>query len=150
MKRPYALSLIVAGIFATNAPADRVDDVGHFMNWATQLSGYPAPTELPTVYLLSNSQITALYCRGRVTTDDCSISGFYRTGQVLYINRDLPMREIEATIVHEMVHYLQTINGQFTSRCKAELEANRVEWSYNAVVYGSRAPFTFNAAWYNC
>lgn len=151
MKRPYAFGPMLAGLLITSAPADRVDDVGYFMNWATSLSGYEATKELPTVYLLSNQEIQSRYCTYRqVSTVNCAVGGFYRGGNELFVNRDQPIREIEATIVHELVHFLQFKHDKFTSRCQAELEANHVEWSYNAVVYASPDEFVFNRSWYNC
>jgi hypothetical protein len=151
MKRPYVFGAILAGVLATNMPADKVGNPDYFMDWAVSLSGhYRAPTRVPAVNLLPQVDIEARYCAlTHGLTADCHIAGFYHKGQ-LFVGRDMPMGEIESTIVHEMIHILQAESGELTSRCKAEFEANHVEWSYKAVVQGSVDPFVFNRSWYNC
>lgn len=151
MKRLLPFGAILAGLFTSNTPAGDTNDVGYYMEWAVALSGYSAPKSLPRLRRLHDPEIRALYCSSkRTATADCGISGFYNFGDDLFINIDLSPGEIEATIVHELVHYLQVKQGHYTDRCKAEFEANHVEWSYNAVVHGSPDPFVFNRSWYNC
>lgn len=130
---------------------DRLNDLTYFAKWATRLSGYPMPAKMPTAYLLTDAQITAMYCSAkRIPTDSCDVAGFYGSGQVLWINRDMPMRDIEDTIIHEFTHFLQVENHDFQSRCSAEIRARQVEWAYGAVVHGDYREFTFNREWYNC
>lgn len=150
MRKILAGLFFTASVFATPMPADRVENVEHFLHWAESLSGYSAGGKVPLVYLMSETAIDKLYCgSGALMTADCGISGMYRAG-VLYVNRDMDPRQIESTIVHELTHYLQDLNGKYTDRCRIEFEANRVEWAYSAVVYATPGDFHFNREWYKC
>lgn len=83
------------------------------MSWAVTLSGYPAPTTMPEIALLSHQEMVHAACADQ----DCKVLGWFPPGHTIYLDRRLlPLDGTFASgiVVHEMVHYLQQNSGRFS------------------------------------
>jgi len=84
------------------------------LSWASHLSGYPIPSEVPEVRFEQHSFFVENVCGGI----ECNVSGWYNDADVVYI--DERYRNVEGSfapslIVHEFTHYLQHKSGAFNS-----------------------------------
>lgn len=104
------------------------------MVWAVTLTGYEQPVELPTVEALSHQQLVKTLCDDQF----CTAVAYYDTEtQTIYYDERMQLQQDQSArgfIVHEMVHYLQDINGELIpdemsceERIEKELEAYRVQ-----------------------
>jgi len=89
------------------------DVILYLLSWAVFYTGFPMPDELPTVEIVEHAYFVEKICKGVDTKrKPCMARGMYNdkeTGRI-YLNEKFAPEitdEIEATIVHEMVHYLQ-------------------------------------------
>jgi hypothetical protein len=96
--------------------------------WATTLTGYQHPLELPRVIALDPAEITAILCDGKL----CTAVAYYdeNTKTIYYENRiDLKKEHGgRSFIVHEMVHYIQDKMGKLSDashRCESRIELER-------------------------
>lgn len=101
--------------------------------WAVTLSGYPVPDYPPALSIQTHEWIVEHACpvdaaRGR----DCPAHGWYDDGVTIYIENPDEL----SVIVHEMVHYLQTINHAPLSHCQREWEAYAVQDKYKVYALG--------------
>lgn len=75
-----------------------------------RLSRYAPPTEFPVIISLPTSELNRLACKG-----DCSVLGHYAGGREIYLDSKLsPEKNLfdRSVLLHEMVHYLQGLEGQ--------------------------------------
>lgn len=75
-----------------------------------RLSRYKPPAEFPVVVTLPTGDLNRLACKG-----ECSVLGHYAGGREIYIDSKLkPETNLfdRSVLLHEMVHYLQGLEGQ--------------------------------------
>lgn len=101
---------------------------------ATVLGGYPPAAPLPTVTVMAQNELSDRVCGGA-----CAVKGAFIPGRGVFIIKEL---EIEtdprdrSVLLHELVHYLQELNGRYAgeSACDRfrdrELEAYRLQDEY--------------------
>ncbi len=91
------------------------------MSWAVNLSGYPAPNQMPEVVMLSHAEMVHAACNDQ----ECQVLGWFPPGQRIYLDdRLLPLDRTysSAVVVHEMVHYLQQGSGRFVHAREGDCE----------------------------
>jgi len=91
----------------------------YLLSWAVFYTGYPMPDELPTIDVVKHEYFVSSVCAGIDTIQDpCGGRGMYNDKESghIYLNEKY-IREIDAeakgTIIHEMVHYLQDMSGDW-------------------------------------
>jgi hypothetical protein len=143
--RKFGWFWIFYGIFSLSASSQTMIDVRGLTDWAIKLTGYPEPESLPVVHTVSIAELEHM-------TGRASPGGAYLGGRVVYVSESEPPKEQDAIVMHEIVHFLQAQAGKHSSelRCSREVEANRAEWSYRAIVLGEHSDFRFNWEWYQC
>ncbi|HKU13575.1 MAG TPA: hypothetical protein VJQ52_04215 [Steroidobacteraceae bacterium] len=118
----------------------------YVMTWASQLSGYPLPDELPEVRWESESWFSHRVCHDHIP---CPIFGLYEDADTVYLREDLTDSAKDHVAVHEFVHYLQHRSGRFDLHScidsdKREREAFRVQSRFVAEVQNGFTKFPFN------
>ncbi len=104
------------------------------LSWAVHLSDYPMPARFPAVEFVPHSFFVENVCGGK----DCTAVGWYNDQDVIYIDERYMHQDTSfahSLLVHELVHYLQDMSGEFDSRsCEhsraREREAYHVQNSY--------------------
>lgn len=102
--------------------------------WAVTLTGYQQPVDLPVVEAVSHQQLVETLCADQF----CTAVAYYDTDtQIIYYDGRMQLEQDQSArgfIVHEMVHYLQDLNGQLVpaemsceQRIEKEKEAYRVQ-----------------------
>lgn len=102
--------------------------------WAVTLTGYEKPDELPVVEAVSHQQLVKTLCDDQF----CTAVAYYDTDtHIIYYDERMDLRQDHGArgfIIHEMVHYLQDINGELVptemsceQRIEKEQEAYRVQ-----------------------
>lgn len=102
--------------------------------WAVTLTGYQQPVDLPVVEAVSHQQLVETLCADQF----CTAVAYYDTDtQIIYYDERMQLEQDQSArgfIVHEMVHYLQDLNGQLVpaemsceQRIEKEKEAYRVQ-----------------------
>ena len=84
------------------------------LSWASYLSGYPMPADLPEVRFEQHAFFVENVCGG----SECNVVGWYNDADVVYI--DEQYRNVESQfgtslVVHEFTHYLQHKSDAFDS-----------------------------------
>jgi len=101
---------------------------------ATVLGGYPPAAPSPPVTVIAQSELSARVCGGA-----CAVRGAFIPGQGLFIINALETEaspQDRSVLLHELVHYLQELNGRYAneSACDRfrdrELEAYRLQDEY--------------------
>jgi hypothetical protein len=145
----YGLFSLTSSSAQTSARVETSVRAETFGEWAVRLSPsrYPEPAQYPTVKFVPKLELQEMVCGGA----DCDIAGTYLGGDIVYVSDDpgMPEGKREAVIVHEIVHYLQKLQGQ-TNRCRREYEANYVEWSYRQIHGELVGDFQFDWEFYRC
>lgn len=107
------------------------------LTWASYLSGYSVPVIQPTVIEVSHQYFVDNVCQGIDTEDKpCHYVGLYTYyNHTIRIDKGMDRKLYNAIMIHELVHYLQHINGKYTSdecsdRISREHEAYAVEQMY--------------------
>ncbi len=99
------------------------------LGWASQLSGYALPSELPQLEYRNHAFFVENACGSR----ECNVIGWYDDQGVVYIDeqlRDSPSPFAKGLVVHELVHYLQHKSGEFdTFDCADSLQRERQAYS---------------------
>lgn len=102
--------------------------------WAVTLTGYQQPVDLPVVEAVSHQQLVKTLCEDQF----CTAVAYYDTDtQIIYYDERMQLEQDQSArgfIVHEMVHYLQDLNGELVpaemsceQRIEKEQEAYRVQ-----------------------
>ena len=103
--------------------------------WAVVLSGYPLPENPPILVFVPHEVLESVVCP-QLT---CPVLGMYLGGNKIYVQKDLSKTQAEEVIVHEIVHYLQTMKYGFMVDCLAradrEMEAYGVSGKYQRLHY---------------
>jgi len=116
--------------------------VAVLMSWAVQLSGYPAPAQLPEVELVSQQWLVDQACGGQ----RCSVRGWLPPGDRIYLDNALdPVGDTmdASVLLHELVHYLQRESGKFGDDCAAAIDREREAYAAQRsflAAYGRHAP----------
>ncbi len=111
------------------------------LSWASHLSGYPMPADVPEVRFEEHAFFVEQVCGGK----ECKVVGWYNDENIVYIDKQY--RNVEdgfasGLVVHEFTHYLQHKSGAFDSlSCEdsvaREREAYDVQNRYNIEALGS-------------
>jgi hypothetical protein len=107
---------------------------------AGYLSGYTIPAERPRVLLVKDPKFFQEE-GGCNDAPDCITYGLYDINpdapDVIFLNFDMPVEVREATIVHELVHWLQEKNGVSFETCAerthVEHEAYMIDYVYTVL-----------------
>lgn len=110
------------------------DIIQGLMVWAVTLTGYEQPAELPTIEAVSHPQLVKTLCDNQF----CTAVAYYDTeSQTIYHDERMQLdrdHSARGFIIHEMVHYLQDLNGELMpaemsceQRIEKEQEAYRVQ-----------------------
>lgn len=112
------------------------------LGWAVHLSKYPQPEELPHIEYRTQEFFIEHACGGR----DCKAVGWYDDKGVVYLDQRVQTQDnvfTRSLIVHELVHYLQDLSGEFSDSCedqiRREREAYAIQRIYVAEAHGSVA-----------
>jgi hypothetical protein len=113
------------------------------LSWAVTLSGYPHPGECPEVQVEDRKFFVQNVCSG----GPCRAVGWYPSeGHTVYVHErlDLDTNLVHKSILlHELVHYLQWLNGKPLETCedfaRAEREAYNVQRNF-LVAHGNNYP----------
>lgn len=111
------------------------------LSWASHLSGYPMPADMPEVQFEEHAFFVEQVCGGK----ECNVVGWYNDQNIVYIDEQYQNVEdgfASGLVVHEFTHYLQHLSGAFDSlSCEdsvaREREAYDVQNRYNIEALGS-------------
>ena len=102
--------------------------------WATTLTGYQHPLEVPQIVALDPVEISETLCDGKFCT---AVAYYDETTKTIYYDERIDLKKEHggrSFIVHEMVHYIQDKMGKLVtaqqnceSRIELEREAYRVQ-----------------------
>lgn len=99
------------------------------MSWAILFTGYPEEAPLPLLEVKPHSWFVEHACRGR---ESCAVAGWYNDDGIIYLRDDSQDRD--DIVVHELVHYLQDVYGDYPDTCEGrrsrELEAYTAQYRY--------------------
>lgn len=116
--------------------------LGILLGWAVHLSKYPQPDVPPEVEYKPQSFFVEKACGGR----DCKALGWYDDKGIVYLDQRVNEQDnvfTRSLIVHELVHYLQDLTGDFSDSCedqiRREREAYAIQRIYVAEAHGEVA-----------
>ena len=101
---------------------------------ATVLGGYPSAAPPPQVTVIAQHELSTRVCGGA-----CAVKGAFISGQGLFIIDGLEIEtdpQDRSVLLHELVHYLQELNGRYADEAACdrfryrELEAYRLQDEY--------------------
>lgn len=101
---------------------------------ATVLGGYPPAAPLPLVTVIAQNELSARVCGG-----SCAARGAFIPGRGVFIINELAVEtdpQDRSVLLHELVHYLQELNGRYADKTACdrfrdrELEAYRLQDEY--------------------
>jgi hypothetical protein len=105
------LSVPMAGIAPREKSMNEL--LAALMSWAVTLSGYPAPTHMPEVVMVSHQDLMHAAC----SDQECKVLGWFPPGEKIFLDKRLEPLDgtySSAVVIHEMVHYLQQNSGRFS------------------------------------
>ncbi|WP_292756266.1 hypothetical protein [Methylophaga sp. UBA2689] len=108
--------------------------INSLMVWAVTLTSYEQPLKLPAVEAVSHQQLLQTLCDDQF----CTAVAYYDTEtRTIYFDERMELEQDQSArgfIVHEMVHFLQDINGELVpdemsceQRIEKEQQAYRVQ-----------------------
>ncbi len=80
--------------------------------WINLYTGYDIPDQAPEIVFIDHQQLEAMACQG-----PCPVLGFYDPARVIYLDDNLrPDSNLcaQSVLVHELIHFVQRENGQFS------------------------------------
>jgi len=104
------------------------------LSWASHLSGYPMPADLPEVRFEQHAFFVENVCGGT----ECNVVGWYNDADVVYIDEqysDLESGFTTSLMVHEFTHYLQHKSGAFDALSCEDSIAREREAYYVQTLY---------------
>lgn len=110
--------------------------------WASNLSGYPLPEQVPRIYYRPRTFFVTQVCGGNA----CKAVGWYNDQNVIYLDEKYRYKDQDdfanSLLLHELVHFLQHVSGKFDSlscvdSLAREREAYAVQNDYLANVWYS-------------
>lgn len=93
-----------------------------------QLSKYPVSVSVPEIYRVSQERLQELACSGK-----CTVLGTYRPGEGIYLDERLnPENSLfdRSVLLHELVHYVQEMNGELSDMRPCERWYHREQEAY--------------------
>lgn len=104
---------LVIGMAHTGVITPPMDpEAASLLRYAEQYSGYHRKAgHQPDVVYLSRGQLSNLMC-GHPEAE-CAVEGVYFGGQHIYVLAGMAEPHRRSVIVHEFVHWLQRLSGQF-------------------------------------
>lgn len=122
---------------------------------AASLSGYDMPDELPDVFYVEHEWLERNACLlepGEDPGKKCKkVGAWYNDQSILYVDVKFHgslRKQPSGMIVHELVHYLQDVSGEFEGTCdefvEREREAYWVQYQYLQQTFGTLAPMHQN------
>ncbi len=119
---------------------DMTATIAALLSWAVVLSGYAEPERPPMLEYKPHHFFVEEACGGQ----DCKAVGWYNDAGVVYLDDRLRGQDdtfVRSLIVHEFVHYLQHLSGNFDSHSCAdqitrEREAYAIQRTYAAEADG--------------
>ena len=125
----------------------RFDELTILLNWAAYLSGYKTNGVNPRLQFKPHQFFVDNACYGNTK---CRVVGWYNDQGIVYIDNKLDAlnsRFERSLIVHEFVHYLQHISGEFTTgSCEEFVQREREAYSTQRdfiMAYGSMPSMSF-------
>ena len=112
------------------------------LSWAVHLSQYSAPEQPPAVHFEPHSFFVEHVCGGK----ECRAVGWYNDQGIIYIDEKYQhedSRFAASLLVHEMVHYLQHLSGNYDSHSCEDSVAREREAYYiqNEYILQAHASF---------
>jgi len=131
-----------------NAFDTRNDELTALLNWAAHLSGYKTNGINPQLQFRPHQFFVDNACQGN---SKCRVVGWYNDQGIVYIDdrlATLESRFARSLVVHEFVHYLQQISGNFNAgTCDAFVQREREAYATQRefiMVYGVAPTMTFH------
>jgi len=93
--------------------------IAWLLSWAVFYTGYPMPDELPVIEFVPHSYFVVRLCNGVNTPEfPCKVRAMYDDNIDGFIFVDEKYEDkidgfVKSVIVHEMVHYLQDLTGDW-------------------------------------
>ena len=133
--------------------------IAYLLTWAVFYTGYPAPDVQPVIEYVPHSYFVRKMCNFVDTPlKPCRIRAMYNddVDRVIFLDerfKDQQIAHVKGIIVHEMVHYLQDLTGDWKNmrkwqrdiRCQEKAyrqrEAYMVQDKYMLDVHGVRLLF---------
>lgn len=104
----------------------RFDELTALLNWAAYLSGYKTNGINPQLQFRPHQFFVDNACLGN---KKCKVIGWYNDQDIVYVDDrlvTLDSRFERSLVVHEFVHYLQHISGEFEAgTCEAFVQRER-------------------------
>jgi hypothetical protein len=106
------------------------------LSWTVNLSSYPHPGEAPEILFKPHSFFVDVACNG---IEKCDAVAWYNDDkEIIFLDKRLDGHTdayTRSVVVHELVHYLQDINGEYNDidcdlYAKREREAYSVQKQY--------------------
>jgi len=93
------------------------------LSWASSLSGYPYPDSRPQVEYREQEFFQQHAC---AEVKNCRVAAWYDNDGTIFLDTrlaDLEDPMIRSVVVHELVHYLQDLSGEFgTGDCREQVQ----------------------------
>ena len=131
-----------------NAFETRHDELTALLNWAAYLSGYQTNGINPQLKFKPHQFFVDNACQGN---QKCKVVGWYNDQSIVYIDDRLVSLESRfgrSLVVHEFVHYLQHISGNFEAgTCNDFVQREREAYSTQRqfiMAYGVAPAMTFH------
>jgi len=130
--------------------------IAYLLTWAVFYTGYPAPDVQPVIEYVPHQFLVQEMCRGVDTPEyPCKTRAMYNDNidGVIFLNEMYIGKKdaaVKSIVVHEMVHYLQDLTGdwkdinewQYAIRCQErayrQREAYMAQDKYMLDVHGKR------------
>jgi hypothetical protein len=126
--------------------------VDSLLDTIVRLSSYAKPADRPAVHKVSRAEIESTICRG-----PCAVKAWHMPGEGIFLDDSLtPESDLvdRSILLHELVHFLQELNGEGTpaDECARwlhrEREAYELQNQYLALVgTGSYHMMVANQSW---
>ncbi len=130
----------------------RHDEFTGLLNWAAYISGYQSNGINPQLQFRAHQFFVDNACGGN---EKCRVIGWYNDQNIVYIDDRLEAVETlfeRSLVVHEFVHYLQHISGNFeTGTCEGFVQREREAYAAQRefiMAYGSMP--TMNVHQHSC
>ncbi|MBI1733024.1 MAG: M48 family metallopeptidase [Gammaproteobacteria bacterium] len=101
---------------------DPTELIAVLLSWASSLSGYPYPDSRPEIEYREHAFFEQHAC---AEAKNCRAVAWYDNAGTIYLDTRLADMEdpvIRSVVVHELVHYLQDLSGEYqTGSCREQM-----------------------------